>query len=103
VKRRDGTLLPRISGSKYPVNLPCTLTIRGRKLDSKKLRAPRASPAFTAPAASQMRFHSPVVIVFSPPSVAILTSGPAVSLGQERRKAASASAWRSSAHPAISL
>src|SRR5258708_24212092 len=50
-----------------------------------------------------MRFHSAGVTVLVPPSVAILVSGPAVSLGHERRKAASASLCLSSPHPAISL
>ena len=54
-------------------------------------------------AESQIFFHSAGVIVLKPPSVAILVSGPAVSLGQERRNETSASACLSSAQPAISL
>jgi hypothetical protein len=54
-------------------------------------------------AALQIVFHSAAVTVRSPPSVTILLSGPLVSLGQERRKATSASPWRSSVQPGISL
>ena len=54
-------------------------------------------------AASQIVFHSAAVTVFSPPSVTIFVSGLVVSLGQERLKATSASPWRSSAQPGISL
>ena len=54
-------------------------------------------------AAAQIVFHSAAVTVRSPPSVTILLSGPLVSFGQERRKATSASPWRSSVQPGISL
>src|SRR5262249_20092345 len=48
-----------------------------------------------------MRCHSPGVTVLKPPSVAILVSAPAVSLGQERRNEASASACLSSPQPEL--
>src|SRR3954470_20086709 len=100
---RDGARLPRISGSKYPVKRAGACTTSGRKFSSKKRRAPRVSLSLMPAAASQIVFHSAGVTVFSPPSVTIFTSGPAVSLGQERRNATSASPWRSSVQPGISL
>src|SRR5215813_7549879 len=61
------------------------------------------SPSFTASALLQICFHSPGPIVLRPPSVTILLSGATISLGQERRKAASASSCLSSVQPATSL
>src|SRR5882757_8659855 len=78
-------------------------TTSGRKFSSKKRRAARLSPSFTAAAVSQICFHSPGAIVFCAPSTTILLSGAAISLGQERRKAASASSCLSSVQPPISL